>query len=127
VPGGWYVVSRWVKVQENGGGVREMEKYYPVTKDELDQIKNDCYYPTVLSCDGCDFEDEQIGCNWKGANILEDEILTRVDPLDLLEAWDSYNNSHFGMPHPTFFDMIRLVREKPADVIAHGKEQGWLK
>lgn len=103
-----------------------IEKYYPVTKEELDQIKNDCYYPSVLSCDDCEFVDEMIGCNWKGANILEDEILARIDPLDLLEAWDSYNNSHFGQPHPVFFDMIRLVREKPEDVIAHGKAQGWV-
>ena len=66
-------------------------KYYPVTKDELDQIKNDCYYPTVLSCDGCNFEDEQIGCNWKGANVLMDEILERTpissdgEPMELPE------------------------------------------
>lgn len=104
-----------------------MKKYYPITKDELTQIKNDCYYPIALSCDACEFADETIGCNWKGANILEDEILERVDPLDLLEAWDSYNNSHFGQPHPILSDMIRLVREKPEDVIAHGKDRGWLK
>ena len=49
------------------------------------------------------------------------------DALDILEAWDSFNNSHFLIPHPTVFDMIRLVREKPLDVVAHDKEQGWLK
>jgi len=103
------------------------DKYYPVAKDELDQIKNDCYYPNTVSCDGCEFEDDMIGCNWKGANILEDEILARVDPLDLLEAWDAYNISHFGSPHPMFGDMIRMVREAPEEVITLGKEQGWLK
>jgi len=102
-------------------------KYYPVTEEELTQIKNDCYFPNALSCEECSFVDEQFGCNWKGANILQDEVMGRVDPLDLLEAWDAYNNLHFGSSHPMFGDMIQIVREAPEEVITLGKEQGWLK
>jgi hypothetical protein len=33
--------------------------------------------------------------------------------LSLLEDWDRYNNRNFLKPHPTFHDMIRIVRENP--------------
>lgn len=58
-----------------------MPDYYPVTKDELDMIKNDCAYPTKLDCEGCDYDDSLIGCNFKGANALMDEVLSRKTVL----------------------------------------------
>lgn len=58
--------------------------YYPVTKAELNQIKNDCANPEMDSCDGCDYaggaDDKRasgIGCTFKGANILMDEVCAR--------------------------------------------------
>jgi hypothetical protein len=63
------------------------EPRYLVTALELDQIKNDCAYPERESCDGCplaDGEDETrasgFGCNFKGANVLMDEILAHSHP-----------------------------------------------
>lgn len=60
------------------------EKYYLVTKKELDMIKNDCAHPEVNSCDGCEYADGEdltrasgLGCNFIGANLLMDEVLER--------------------------------------------------
>jgi hypothetical protein len=39
--------------------------------------------------------------------------------LSLLEEWDYHNNRNFLKPHPTFHDMIRLVREKPEETRKH--------
>ncbi len=54
-----------------------MTEYFPVTKEELDMIKNDCLHPEAESCDGCNMGDPLIGCKWKGANVLMDEVLLR--------------------------------------------------
>jgi hypothetical protein len=111
-----------------------MTKYYSVTEDELTQIKNDCYYPSVLSCDDCEFEDDHIGCNWKGANRLEDEILERVDPLDVLEKWSGAINDalDYGYYEPTVFvselnEMIERLKENPQEVVKEGIKEGWWK
>jgi hypothetical protein len=39
--------------------------------------------------------------------------------LSLLEEWDYHNNRNFGKPHPTFNDMIRLVRDYPEETRKH--------
>jgi len=39
--------------------------------------------------------------------------------LSLLEEWDYHNNRNFLKPHPTFHDMIRMVREKPDEARKH--------
>jgi len=54
-----------------------MNQYFPITKRELSLIKNDCYHPETISCDGCEFACHEMGCSWMGANALEEEILTR--------------------------------------------------
>jgi len=55
-----------------------MNQYFPITKQELSLIKNNCYHPETDSCDGCEYASyKDKGCTWKGANILEEEILTR--------------------------------------------------
>ena len=43
----------------------------------------------------------------------------REQVLSLLEEWDYYNYKNFLKPHPTFRDMIRLVREKPDEIKKH--------
>ena len=86
-----------------------MTKYYPVTEDELTQIKNDCYYPSVLSCDNCEFGDETIGCKWKGANILMDEVLERVDFLDTLEK--QIDEDLMNLPKSICAPGLRLVKK----------------
>jgi hypothetical protein len=39
--------------------------------------------------------------------------------LSLLEEWDYHNNRNFLKPHPTFYDMIRLVRDQPEETRKH--------
>ena len=51
-------------------------KYYPVTADELNKIKNDCIYPETDACPkGC--EAGLDGDCAFSANILMDEVLSR--------------------------------------------------
>ena len=54
-----------------------MNQYFPITKQELSLIKNNCYHPETDSCDGCELACDEMGCSWMGANALEEEILTR--------------------------------------------------
>lgn len=54
------------------------EDYFPITKQELSLIKNNCFHPETDSCDGCEYASMgELPCTWKGANVLEDEILSR--------------------------------------------------
>ena len=74
-------------------------EYYPITKQELSLIKNNCYHPETDSCDGCELVCDEMGCLWMGANALEEEILTR-NPyqserdtvLDIICEWLRYND-----------------------------------
>jgi hypothetical protein len=53
------------------------EKYYLITEKELDRVRNDCYYPTALFCDGCEYNDpDGIGCKFI-LQDLYDKILKR--------------------------------------------------
>jgi len=61
-----------------------MTDYFLVTKEELDQIKNDCLYPLRESCDGCDCAEDidgsrasGVGCSFIGANALMDKVMKR--------------------------------------------------
>lgn len=66
-----------------------MTDHHPVTKEELDMIKNDCAYPEKPYCEGCKYDgtnDEDLPCKFKGANALMDEVLSRPDPLAQLQA-----------------------------------------
>jgi hypothetical protein len=53
-------------------------QYYPVTKDELNFIKNDCIHPESDKClDDCTaWNSKELVCDF-GANILMDEVLSR--------------------------------------------------
>lgn len=58
---------------------RPQPEYFPVTREELNLIKNDCCHPEVDTCDRCEYaSDGELPCTWKGANALMDEILTRT-------------------------------------------------
>jgi len=39
--------------------------------------------------------------------------------LALLEEWDYHNNRNFLKPHPTFHEMIHIVRERPKEARKH--------
>jgi hypothetical protein len=99
-----------------------MEKiiYYLVTKEELNQIKNDCVIPERFACEGCEYADDKddthasgLGCNFKGANALMDEVLSRPDPLEVLEKWRAKQNPIFNQD---FVDLwyiheLRFIKE----------------
>lgn len=63
---------------------KKEEPMYLISESELDQIKNDCLYPERPNCDGCECVDgiddtraSGLGCNFKGANVLMDEVIAR--------------------------------------------------
>lgn len=59
------------------------EEYFPITKQELSLVKNNCFHPETDSCDGCEnASDGDLPCTWEGANILEEKILFRPTVKD---------------------------------------------
>jgi len=55
-----------------------------ISREEMDMIKNDCAYPDKQYCEGCKYAGDpddtrasEIGCTFKGANALMDEVLQR--------------------------------------------------
>jgi hypothetical protein len=106
------------------------DKYYPVTKEELDQIKNDCVHPETDSCDGCEFDSfEPPICRFIGANALMDEVLSRPDPLALLESWVHYYERNkspgYYIGITVLEGMIKQIRENPDAVRQQGIKDGW--
>jgi hypothetical protein len=60
---------------------QQPEQYFPITKHELNLIKNDCLHPEL---DGCPNEcsawnDEEGECDFS-ANALMDTVLSRATP-----------------------------------------------
>lgn len=53
-----------------------------ISREELDQVKNDCAYPEKYDCENCKYYHgaKDLPCTFKGANALMDEVLTR--PLE---------------------------------------------
>jgi hypothetical protein len=113
-----------------GGLLYMTNKYHPVTKEELNMIKNDCAHPEIELCNGCEYEETLINkcspCKFKGANALMDEVLYRPDPLALLEAWIEYNVSIQSSRHPLLCNMIEQIRTNPESVRQLGIKEGWL-
>ena len=54
-----------------------MTDYFLVSREKLNQIKNDCANPDRLDCENCEYWDEENNalCIFRGANILMDEVL----------------------------------------------------
>lgn len=114
-------------------------KYHPVTKEELDQIKNDCAYPEREFCDDCELagaysegRSSGLECKFKGANILMDEVVARTDPLEVLEKWvQQYYEYHsdwsIDILKAPMANIIKRLRENPQSVVEEGIKNGWLK
>ena len=108
-----------------------MTDYHPVTKEELEQIRADCFHPEFkhineYTCDKCKYESIRgVRCSAK-ITELKDEVLTRPDPLEVLEKWRATQiNSYEGLwKMETSF--IKELRDNPDAVIARGKKEGWL-
>ena len=67
----------WFEKRGKNKDMRAMADYDPVTKEELNMIKNDCAHPLRLDCEECMYSNPVCGCKWKGANVLMDEVLAR--------------------------------------------------
>jgi hypothetical protein len=111
-----------------------MTDYHPVTKEELDMIKNDCAHSETNACDGCEYEGKSDHnpitsfnpCTFKGANALMDEVLSRPDPLTLLEAWRKSRSSVFDYVKDEN-EFINQLRTNPEAVRQRGIKEGWWK
>ena len=97
------------------------QEYFLITKEELDQIKNDCAFPETPNCDGCEYAGDfdpvrasGVGCVFKGANALMDEIIKRSllkehdsviqkderkRLLQLIKEWQRKHCYWFRLPH----------------------------
>jgi len=105
-------------------------EYHPVTEKELDMIKNDCAHPETESCDGCECwgEGHNLPCSFIGANALMDEVLTRPDPLEILEAWRRFMPERLSCNvWDAEYRIIKKLRENPEMVMQQGIEEGWWK
>jgi hypothetical protein len=86
-----------------------MTDYHPVTKEELEQIRS-----------GCD------------ATKMMDEVISRPDPLALLEAWITNGNDIKEGVYLEIsgdgglLDFIKLLRTNPSAVREQGIKEGWL-
>jgi hypothetical protein len=57
---------------------------FVITKEELNQIKNDCAYPERFDCEECRYcSTGDLPCTFKGANALMDEVMTRTLEAEL--------------------------------------------
>ena len=105
-----------------------MTDHHPVTKEELDKIKNDCIEPMRDNCEGCECWNGTLKfpCEFIGANALMDEVLSRPDPLALLEAWRKHKSS-LWQTTVSWGDedfIIQRIRTNPEAVLQDLKEKG---
>jgi hypothetical protein len=113
-----------------------MTDYHPVTKEELDMIKNDCAFPDRLDCEECKFCNTHgdMPCLFKGANALMDEVISRPDPLALLSAYISAKHMfssgcdghRLWIWSEPILELIERLRTNPEVVKEQGIKEGWL-
>lgn len=94
------------------------QEYFLITKEELDQIKNDCAFPETPNCDGCEYAGDfdsarasRLGCLFKGANALMDEIIKRP----LLKEHDT------AIRESERKELINIIVEKRREIMHDGK------
>ena len=115
-----------------------MTDYHPVTKEELGQIRYDCD-DVDRHCEDCRFEtSEEHLCNFDTVGLI-DEILSRPDPLELLQKWTQYEFQKIvgceGYEEVIDFlknlvydqqEIINQLRTNPSAVREQGIREGWL-
>lgn len=110
---------------------------HPVTKEELEQIWRNCKHPEWdnregYPCEGCEYEKIRgVRCTQK-IRELKETVLSRPDPLALLEAWREH-----WKKQPIFISVVRLwkiereiihkLRTNPEAVREQGIKEGWWK
>lgn len=103
---------------------------HPVTTEELHQIVSGCAFPQN-TCEECK-NYTPYGCTTNGALSLMDEVLSRPDPLALLEAY-TYNRYlkneilKDGLEeHCEIREVIKRLEYDPEAVREQGIKEGWL-
>lgn len=106
--------------------------YHPVTKEELERIVSGCAFPQN-SCEECK-NYTPYGCTTNGVLSLMDGVLSRPDPLALLEAWITFRYyerlSRGNVRFDAYGDLVRLIKQlrtNPAAVRDQGVKDGWWK
>jgi hypothetical protein len=121
-----------------------MTDYYPVTKEELEQIWRNCKHPEWdnregYPCEGCEYEPLRgVRCTQK-IRELKESVLSRPDPLALLEAWTQNEFKkicHYDgreevidfLKNLVYYqqEIINQLRTKPEAVRQQGIKEGWL-
>ena len=107
-----------------------MTEYHPITEEELEWICND---HCNSDCKNCEFVDG-IFCQCEGVDELNKRILTRPDPLALLEAWREHEKNRTCTNALDFCDLyfdesqfIASLRTNPEAVRQQGIKEGWWK
>jgi len=105
--------------------------YHPVTTEELEQIKYDCIMGKSHSCIKCEHGIIRVGngceCSFDKNKIIG-KILTRPDPLALLEKWINWNKKYmnYQMDIRIYEHFIKQLRENPEAVVEMGEKERWL-
>jgi hypothetical protein len=107
----------------------EGNSYHPVTREELEQIRNDCIQVSGFSCEEC----KHVGTDTRLFTCIDDlwdEVLARPDPLEVLEKWREYRFGLVPFDSPDMLisesEIISDLKTNPDAVIAKGKVEGWL-
>lgn len=98
-----------------------------VTKEELEQIRTDCYQPDK-ECPDCKYDIED-DCTFDVKGLIRD-IESRPDPLALLEAWRIWALSRNEFSHLRWNEeneILTNLRTNPAAVREQGIKDGWWK
>lgn len=100
-----------------------MTDYHPVTREELDMIKNDCFQPDK-ECEGCEYDGE-VDCTFNAKTLIV-EILERPDRLALLEEWRKYMPDKIhGNVWDEEYKIIKQLRTNPEAMREQGLREGW--
>jgi hypothetical protein len=108
------------------------DQYHPVTREELYMIKNDCDCSRRKICDYCKYDDIVASDeNVVSSKQIMDEVLSRPDPLALLEAWRKWRmydmDTNFQEDWDEEDDFIKQLRINPSAVRDEGIAKGWWK
>jgi hypothetical protein len=104
---------------------------HSVTKEELEQIWRDCVQVKGFSCEECKHcisDTTSFTCT----DGLRENILSRPDPLALLESWiDSMhtlddNGETFRMRMADVHYITDAIRTNPEAVRQQGVKEGWI-
>jgi inactivated superfamily I helicase len=109
-----------------------MTDYHPVTKEELLQLRTKRKANPLGEGHGSQW----LPMAWYELDSVMQEVLSRPDPLEILDKWVEINNHIYtdsdGDPLPAIvtgriMNIIKQLRENPDGVRERGIKEGWWK